>query len=251
MCVKETKQRSGWKSVSERFMGGQTGGASTEAKRPDVFASPYTARICADTNWLLDFSMSSNHVRHGGRRYPYDPYDRTWQNNIPGVNPNSTQLAINTTSSVVVDFNHWNKVPEIVMQTADSWPKGESVTITTSFLPDYNKNYYIAFDFAEISPQAESQSRIFSLALNGKTVWNSINVALDRGMYMADEYYFDDIMLNSTGSFELSADPTSQLGPILNALELFVLTDPAPNRTFPTDGKPSPPLCTLQIVRRD
>ncbi|CAN5971809.1 unnamed protein product, partial [Sphagnum jensenii] len=193
-------------------------------------------QILAQGNYLYN----DYHANFGSAtpliRYPYDPYDRTWQNNIPGVNPNSTQLAINTTSSVVVDFNHWNKVPEIVMQTADSWPKGESVTITTSFLPDYNKNYYIAFDFAEISPQAESQSRIFSLALNGKTVWNSINVALDRGMYMADEYYFDDIMLNSTGSFELSADPTSQLGPILNALELFVLTDPAPNRTFPTDA---------------
>jgi hypothetical protein len=37
MWVKETKQRSGWKSVSEHFMGGQTGGPSTEVKRPDVF----------------------------------------------------------------------------------------------------------------------------------------------------------------------------------------------------------------------
>jgi hypothetical protein len=37
MCVKETKQRSGWKSVSEHFMGGQTGGPSTEVKRPDFF----------------------------------------------------------------------------------------------------------------------------------------------------------------------------------------------------------------------
>ncbi|CAK9877614.1 unnamed protein product [Sphagnum jensenii] len=170
-------------------------------------------------------------------RYPYDPYLRPWFINIPGVNPNSTQLAINTTSSVVVDFNHSNEVPEIVMQTADSWPKGQSVTITTSFLPDYNKNYYIAFDFAEIAPQAESQWRIFSLALNGKTVRNNMNVAnLAGGIYMAVEIYFDDIMLNSTGSLELSAHQTSQLGPILNALELFVLTDPAPNRTFPTDA---------------
>jgi hypothetical protein len=186
--------------------------------------------------------MNSNHVRYRGRRYPYDPYDRPWQNNIPGVTPNSTQLAINTTSSVFVGSNPWNKVPEIVMQTADSWPKGESVTITTSFLPDYNKNYYIAFDFAEISPQAESQSRIFSLALNGETVRNNISIAnLAGGMYVAVEIYFDDIMLNSTGSWELNPDPTSQLGPILNALELFVLTDPAPNRTFLADGKPSPP----------
>jgi len=150
-------------------------------------------------------------------------------------------LAINTTS-VFVDFNHWNKVPEIVMQTADSWPKGQSVTITTSFLPDNNNNYYIAFDFAEISPEAENQSRSFSLALNGQTVTNNIFVAnLAGGMYVALELYYYDFLLNSTGTMKLNPDATSQLGPILNALELFVLTDPAPNRTFLADGKPSPP----------
>jgi hypothetical protein len=185
--------------------------------------------------------MSSNHVWHGTRRYPDDPYDRQWKNNIPGVNPISTQLAINTTS-VFVDFNHWNKVPEIVMQTADSWPKGQSVTITTSFLPDNNNNYYIAFDFAEISPEAENQSRSFSLALNGQTVTINIFVAnLAGGMYVALELYYYDFLLNSTGTMKLNPDATSQLGPILNALELFVLTDPAPNRTFLADGKPSPP----------
>ncbi|KAH9558493.1 hypothetical protein CY35_06G012000 [Sphagnum magellanicum] len=194
-------------------------------------------QILAQGNYLYN----DYHANFGSAtpliRYPYDPYDRPWQNNIPGVTPNSTQLAINTTSSVLVGSNPWNKVPEIVMQTADSWPKGESVTITTSFLPDYNKNYYIAFDFAEISPQAESQSRIFSLALNGETVLNNISIAnLAGGMYVAVEIYFDDIMLNSTGSWELNPDPTSQLGPILNALELFVLTDPAPNRTFLADA---------------
>ncbi|KAH8969335.1 hypothetical protein BDL97_02G028300 [Sphagnum fallax] len=193
-------------------------------------------KILAQGNYLYnDF-----HANFGSPtpiiRYPDDPYDRQWKNNIPGVNPISNQLAINTTS-VFVDFNHWNKVPEIVMQTADSWPKGQSVTITTSFLPDKNNNYYIAFDFAEISPEAENQSRSFSLALNGRTVSNNIFVGnLAGGMYVAYELYYYDVLLNSTGTMKLNPDPTSQLGPILNALELFVLTDPAPNRTFLADA---------------
>jgi len=35
----------------------------------------------------------------------------------------------------------------------------------------------------------------------------------------------------------LIPDADSQLGPIFNALELFVLMPPAPNLTFVSDGK--------------
>jgi hypothetical protein len=42
---------------------------------------------------------------------------------------------------------------------------------------------------------------------------------------------------SSSGSLQLIPDADSQLGPIFNALELFVLMPPAPNLTFVSDGK--------------
>jgi len=57
-------------------------------------------------------------------------------------------------------------------------------------------------------------------------------------MYVATELVNTTVTLNSSsGSIQLIPDADSELGPILNALELFLLTPPAPNLTFVSDGK--------------
>jgi hypothetical protein len=166
-------------------------------------------------------------------------YDREWQNDIQQVNPISS-FAINTTTPVNVS-GPWDKVPELVMQSAESWPRGQGLNLTLPYLTSDNSNYYVAFYFAEIDPLAQNQTRVFDLVLNqgpSEDYYLNISVvSLAGGMYMAWEAIGSNVTFNSSGNIELIPHADSQLGPILNALELFLLLPPAPNLTFVSDGK--------------
>jgi hypothetical protein len=166
-------------------------------------------------------------------------YDRLWETNISQVNPISS-FAINTTTPVTVSGTD-DMVPELVMQSAESWPRGQGLTLTLPYLTSYNRDYYVAFYFAEIDPLAQNQTRVFDLVLNqGPSEEYYLNisvVSLAGGMYTAWEVVGSNVSFNSSGNIELIPHADSQLGPILNALELFFLLPPAPNLTFVSDGK--------------
>jgi hypothetical protein len=166
-------------------------------------------------------------------------YDRQWQNDILGVNPISN-FAINTTTPVDVS-GPVDMVPELVMQSAESWPRGQGLNLTLPYLTSNNSNYYVAFYFAEIDPLALNQTRVFDMVLNqGPSEVFSLDISVvsrANGMYMATEVLGTNITFNSSGNIQLIPHADSQLGPILNALELFFLTPPAPNLIFVSDGK--------------
>ncbi len=173
-------------------------------------------------------------------RYPHDVYDRQWQNDIQQVNRISG-FAINSTTPVNVSSPR-DMVPELVMQSAESWPQGQSLNLTLPYLTSDNRDYYVAFYFAEIDPLAQNQTRVFDLIVNqGPSGSGSANiplVSMAGGMYVAMEEWFTSATFSSSsGSIQLIPDADSQLGPILNALELFQLTAPAPNLTCVADGK--------------
>jgi hypothetical protein len=155
------------------------------------------------------------------------------------VNPISS-FAINTTTPVNVS-SPADMVPELVMQSAESWPRGQALNLTLPYLTSDDNNYYVAFYFAEIDPLAHNQTRVFDVVLNQgpseDSYFNISVVSLAGGMYMATGLVDTDITFNSSGNIQLIPHADSQLGPILNALELFVLTPPAPNLTFVSDGK--------------
>ncbi|CAK9198229.1 unnamed protein product [Sphagnum troendelagicum] len=172
-------------------------------------------------------------------RYPHDVYDRQWQNDIQQVNPISS-FAINTMTPVNVS-SPGDMVPELVMQSAESWPGGQGLNLTLPYLTSDNRDYYVAFYFAEIDPLAQNQTRVFDLVLNqGPSEDHYLNisvVSLAGGMYMAMELGDTNVTFNSSsGSIQLIPHADSQLGPVLNALELFQLTPPAPNLTFVSDA---------------
>jgi hypothetical protein len=173
-------------------------------------------------------------------RYPDDVYDRQWQNDIQQVNPISS-FAINTTTPVNVS-SPADMVPELVMQSAESWPGGQGLNLTLPYLTSDNRDYYVAFYFADIDPLALNQTRVFDLVLNqGPSEAHNLNISVvfqAGGMYMAMELADTNVTFNSSsGSIQLIPDADSELGPILNALELFVLTPPAPNLALVSDGK--------------
>ncbi len=170
-------------------------------------------------------------------------YDRQWQNDIFEVNPISS-FAINTTTSVDVS-SPVDMVPELVMQSAESWPQEswpQRVNLTLLYPTSDNSNYYVALYFAEIDPLAQNETRVFDVVVNegpSEDYYPNISVvSLAGGMYVGTELVNTNVTLNSSsGSLQLIPDADSQLGPILNALELFLLTPPAPNLTNVSDGK--------------
>jgi hypothetical protein len=128
-------------------------------------------------------------------------------------------------------------VPELVMQSAESWPRGQGLNLTLPYLTSNNSKYYVAFYFAEIDPLAQNQTRVFDLVLNQQGpveyLYSNISVVSQgRGMYTALVVLGPNVSLDSSGNMKLIPHADSQLGPILNALELFHLTAPAPNLTF-------------------
>jgi hypothetical protein len=128
-------------------------------------------------------------------------------------------------------------VPELVMQSAES--SGQGVYLALPNLTSDNSNYYVALYFAEIDPLAQNETRMFDIVVNqGPSEDYYPNTTVPGGMYVATELVGTNVTLNSSsGNFQLSLDPDTELGPILNALEIFLLTPPAPNLTNVSDGK--------------
>ncbi len=182
-------------------------------------------------------------------------YDRQWQNDIQAVNPNSN-FAISTNTSV--DVSTLDAVPELVMQSADSYPQGQALDLTTSYISPSmsNAHYFILFYFAEINPVALNETRVFDLIVTQQTDAPNVSVtSLSGGMYSAT-YEWALVSLTSPQTIQLVPHPDSQLGPILNALELFVVISapPAPNLTFVSDGNhltyiSSPPLLLKFLIK--
>ncbi len=146
------------------------------------------------------------------------------------------------------------------MQSADSWPQGLALNLTTSYISPSmsNANYFVLFYFAEIDPAALNETRVFDLILNqDATVPNISVMSIARGMYITTEMVLElEVNFNSTGTIQLLPHPDSQLGPILNALELFVVISmpPAPNPTVVSDGNhltyiSSPPLLLKFLIK--
>jgi hypothetical protein len=172
------------------------------------------------------------------------------------VNPNSN-FAISTNTSVNV-LTLRDAVPELVMQSADSWPQGQALNLTTSYISPSmsNARYYMWFYFAEIDPVALNETRVFDLIVTQQEEEPNVSVmSLSGGMYSATGIWFP-VSLNSTQTIQLVPHPDSQLGPILNALELFVVISapPAPNLTFVSDGNHltyinSPPLLLKFLIK--
>ncbi len=183
-------------------------------------------------------------------------YDREWRNDIEAVNPNST-FAISTNTVVDVQ-TPGDDVPELVMQSADSWPQGQALNLTTSYISPSmsNANYWVLFYFAEIDPVALNETRVFDLILNQEVRSPNISVmSLSGGMYITKEMGFP-VSFTSTGTIQLVPHPDSQLGPILNALELFVVISSPPqlNPTLDSDGNhltyiSSPPLLLKFLIK--
>lgn len=167
------------------------------------------------------------------RRYPQDKFDRKWYSyGTTGASVLSTPHLVDTSNGTLSR----NLAPTAVLQTAQTWPLTQNFTY--SFNISVTGNYMVWLWWAEIDPQASNKTRSMLLSVTGAVPNNPVNVVnITGGMYIAYEYGYSSHTLTPSTTMTLSPTPDSQLGVMLNALEVYRLSDPLVPRTYPSDGK--------------
>lgn len=162
------------------------------------------------------------------RSFPQDKYDRTWWNFSA---PDARSL-VSTQDVTVTDGFSRDEAPLEVLNTAIVWQK--DVNFIMSLNASGGINYVVLLWFAEI--EQVNQIREFEVGIDGN--WQEpINVKNTVGkMYEAYQWGYPSVNLTSTSYLGLRSTNRSQLGPILNGLEVYFVSDPVLPRTDVRDG---------------
>ncbi|CAM6104702.1 unnamed protein product [Calypogeia fissa] len=145
-------------------------------------------------------------------RYPDDPYDRLWRS--PG-SWSSTDFdaegVVSSTTSAATNY-----VPPAVMQYA--WMNdtaNSSFWVAFSSFASQISEVYIAVYFEEIESNSVIGDRMFTINMNG----DLSTVTAKNVPQML--YYWNWPVPNESTNFTFEALPTSVLGPIVNAIEVY------------------------------
>ncbi|ESQ34160.1 hypothetical protein EUTSA_v10007473mg [Eutrema salsugineum] len=164
-------------------------------------------------------------------RSPFDRYDRIWA---------ATPLSTGTLTSAATSINTTgadNRPPEIVLRT--SWSKKDMAFYDIT-LPFSGVAFYIALYFSEPLSLASDQKRSFYVYYENKQVgptmivppFGAVTQAVLRGVVATKLPYLT-----------FKATPDSNLNPLINALELYVISNSGGNGTNSTSsgggGSPS------------
>jgi len=165
--------------------------------------------------------------------YPIDEYDRHWTSSPV---PNVPYEILPRVANVIVDPQFCrDEPPPEMLKTAVSWSK--DVVFTLPFNVSGGGNYVVLLWLAETEAQAESQTRAFEVGIDED--WQEpINIrGVTGGVNRGYEWGYASVTLTDTSAIALRATNESELGPILNGLEVYAVSDPVQPRTASQDGK--------------
>ncbi|KAJ7566859.1 hypothetical protein O6H91_02G121800 [Diphasiastrum complanatum] len=198
--------------------------------------------VLQETKLLGSYARTSfGSVSTDDKRYPLDSFDRIWQSDIAQLNVDSF-MPLSTNHSVSLGLN-FNKPPSAVMMTART-TANFSLPLSYPFeLPTAAENYYVCFSFAEIANLAPTDARIFNINLtNGidetSLFYESLNVQrLATAAFESVELCANYTSLQGPVTFTFTPTPASTLGPIVNAAEIYLVSDILTVATENTDVK--------------
>lgn len=161
-------------------------------------------------------------------RHPYDNYDRIWHPNnfIPAITRKEQSLAVNTS----------DHPPKEVLLSAVTNPLG-LFSLSFPRLPEYEVPIYINMYFAEVDKEAvtsPSKNRSFLLS---KDLTFLSSEPIVPSYENVTELTFPNITANSETKFLFIPTPDSAYPPILNAFEIFLVSDSLTNGTNGGDGE--------------
>ncbi|KAG2265647.1 hypothetical protein Bca52824_072726, partial [Brassica carinata] len=164
-------------------------------------------------------------------RSPFDPYDRIWAPTpLSTVSLTSAATSINTSGAD-------NRPPEIVLRTA--WSR-EDMAFYDIKLPFSGVTFYIVLYFSEPLTLASDQKRTFYVNYDNKQVGPGVIAPPFGAVTQAS---LRAVVTTSLPYLTFKAKPDSTLDPLINALELYVISNSAGNGTNSTSsgsgGSPS------------
>ncbi|EOA37460.1 hypothetical protein CARUB_v10011570mg, partial [Capsella rubella] len=155
-------------------------------------------------------------------RSPFDPYDRMWQPATVAVTHlKSSAISINTTGAD-------NRPPEIVLRT--SWSQKDMAFYDIS-LPFAGLTFYIVIYFSEPLSLGSDQKRSFYVYYENKQVGPNIIVPPYGAVMQAS---LRGVVTSRLPYLTFKATPDSNLNPLINALELYVISNSGGNGTNST-----------------
>ncbi|KAL9307232.1 putative Malectin-like domain-containing protein [Arabidopsis thaliana] len=167
-------------------------------------------------------------------RFPYDPYDRIWM-------PASVFASHLTSSATSIDTTGAdNRPPEIILRT--SWSQ-KGMAFYDIKLPFSGMTFYIVIYFSEPLSLGSDQKRSFNVYYEDKQVGSDLIVPPFGAVTQAS---LRDVVKTELAYLTFEATPDSTLDPLINALELYVISNSggSGNGTNSTStsggGSPSP-----------
>ncbi|KAK6271910.1 hypothetical protein POUND7_008993 [Theobroma cacao] len=169
-----------------------------------------------DSNYAL---MLRRRVAYGTKeiiRYSDDLYDRIW---VPAIN--GGDFTVLTSDESFIDVSLDDDPPGAVFKNAFA-PNSTSISIQLGTnLPATEVPIYMNMYFSEVSVLDSTQRRSFQLYIDGKSTSNPFIPSYGK----AGEMYLANFSASSNTNFSLVATSVSTLPPLINALEVFTVSD--------------------------
>ena len=153
-------------------------------------------------------------------------FDRYWfPKHVTNPYVNGTTILTNLSTTVVYNFYSNESVPSSVLQTCLAMPTPGNMTIYFPLRQDI-PHAYLEFYYAELDPNVIVTSRQFMVHVPGFPTDKALNIYNLTGLFELYYHYWWGFTLTPQMSKIVQySTPTSVYGPILNAVELFAITD--------------------------
>jgi len=136
-------------------------------------------------------------------------------------------------SILPISDNGFDYPPDAVMRTALTDTSGNM----TIYFPDTNSySAYLSLYFAELDPTANATSRNYYVLVSGY-LYGLVNPFVNQTSNPPDALFVPDVYYSPGWDIVLYPDPTSPLGPLVNALEFLEVGDQMVTLTNPQDGE--------------
>ncbi|KAK1587242.1 hypothetical protein Q3G72_010930 [Acer saccharum] len=170
-------------------------------------------------------------------RFTSDPYDRIW---VPGAV--GDRLTTVTSTAIVIDVSVPDNPPQAALQNAITTSStSQHMVLGNGLFPAKPVPIYVNMYFSEVSElDPSTQTRSFQVFVNDVPASQQ---AIVPPYGSVTELYIGNITSSSNTSFTLAADSNSTLPPLINAMEVFYVSNPM---TDGTNSKDVEGLASLQ-----
>ncbi|KAK3024463.1 hypothetical protein RJ639_043184 [Escallonia herrerae] len=179
-----------------------------------------------DSNFALYLSTRVAYGTNETIRNPDDIYDRIW---VPGVVGNG--LTKVTSDALFISNNVADNPPQAVLQNAITTSTNSGYIILSPGVSSGVVPIYVNMYFSEVTELDSTQKRSFKVYKDNQSFSEPIIPPYGN----VSEMYVSNITVSSNTTFSLVATSDSTLPPLINAMEIFYISDALTDGTNSND----------------